>query len=359
MRIGIPKEIKTLEGRVGLVPTVCAALIRAGHAVFLQHGAGQAAGFDDEVYQAVGVSVVEGAPALFAAADLIVKVKEPQATELALLEARHLLFAYLHLAGNPQLARDLAATGCTAIAFETVRDADGRLPLLAPMSEIAGRLAVLHGGSFLLAPNGGRGVLLGGMGATEHGRVTVIGAGVAGSSAVRTAAALGADVTVFDNQPAKLAALGALGWNVTALDPGEADVAAAVAASDLVIGAVLIPGARAPRVISAAMVRAMRSGSVLVDVSIDQGGCVETIRPTTYAAPTFVWEGIIHYGVTNMPGAVPHTASLALSAAVAPWLQRLAAGDWEQDAALAQGVNVRAGRVVHPRVLASMGGQEQ
>ncbi|MCP5142173.1 MAG: alanine dehydrogenase [Chromatiales bacterium] len=359
MRIGIPKEIKTLEGRVGLVPAVCAELVRAGHEVFIEHDAGRRAGFPDADYRNLGVHVAGDADELYAAAQLVVKVKEPQPSELALLNERHLLFAYLHLAGDATLARGLAATGCTAIAFETVRDANDRLPMLAPMSEIAGRLAVLHGGSFLLAPNGGRGVLLGGAGADEHGRVTVIGGGVAGGSAVRTVAALGADVTVFDTQATKLAEFQSLGGNVRAFDPRVADVAATVADSDLVIGAVLIPGARAPHVISAEMVRAMRPGSVVVDVSIDQGGCVETIRPTTYAEPTFVWEEVIHYGVTNMPGAVPHTASLALSAAIAPYVRRLADGNWNTEDDLGQGTNVRDGRVVHPQVLASLAGQDE
>lgn len=383
MRIGIPREIKTLEGRVGLVPSACLALLGDGHEVFIEHDAGRKAGFPDDDYRAVGVQVVADAPALFATAELIVKVKEPQASELALLGPQHLLFGYLHLAGDVDLARQLADTGCTAIAFETVRDASGGLPLLAPMSHIAGRLAVLHGGSFLLAPNGGRGVLLGGyapgqqdrgeqgrgeqgrgeqglgeQGLGERGRVTVIGGGVAGSSAVATAAALGADVTVFDIQAEKREALRALGSNVTVRDPRDADLGAAVADSDLVIGAVLIPGARAPHVVSAGMVRAMRSGSVVVDVSIDQGGCIESIRPTSYAAPTFVWEQVIHYGVTNMPGAVPHTASLALSTAITASVQELAAGAWDDGGTLTRAVNVRDGKVVHPKVLEAMGGQE-
>lgn len=358
MRIGIPREIKTLEGRVGLVPSACLTLLGDGHEVFIEHDAGYKAGFPDADYRAIGVQVVADAPALFATAELIVKVKEPQASELALLGPQHLLFGYLHLAGDVDLARQLADTGCTAIAFETVRDGSGGLPLLAPMSHIAGRLAVLHGGSFLLAPNGGRGVLLGGYADGEQGRVTVIGGGVAGSSAVATAAALGADVTVFDIQAEKREALRALGNNVTVRDPRDSDLGAAVADSDLVIGAVLIPGARAPHVVTAAMVRAMRSGSVVVDVSIDQGGCIESIRPTSYAAPTFVWEQVIHYGVTNMPGAVPHTASLALSAAITASVQELAAGAWDDGGTLTRAVNVRNGKVVHPQVLAAMGGQE-
>lgn len=339
-----------MEGRVGLIPAACGSLVKTGHQVLIESGAGQAAGFADETYAALGCHIVSEAAALYDGAELIVKVKEPQGSELALLKPQHLLFAYLHLASNRQLAESLANTGCTAIAFETVMEHTGALPLLAPMSEIAGRLAVLHGGSFLFTPNGGRGVLLGGHVGAERGLVVVIGGGVAGSHAAKTAAALGAQVVVFDTQVDKLSALRRIGANVTALYPYPESVAEYAEKADLLIGAVLLPGARAPHVVTLEMVKTMRKGSVIVDISVDQGGCVETTRPTTYAQPTFEYAGVIHYGVTNMPGAVPNTASLALSAAITSYLQRLAGGDWGKDEILSKAVNVRDGRIVHPAV---------
>lgn len=260
----------------------------------------------------------------------------------------HLLFCYLHLAAAPDLLAALKDIGLTAVAFETVEEADGRLPLLAPMSDIAGRVAVQVGAHLLHRPQGGRGILLGGLPAAERGHVVILGAGVVGGNAASVAAALGAQVTVFDRSRDKLAAARDLGPNVTALYPYADAMEQAVLDADLLIGAVLVTGARAPHLVSADTVRRMRNGSVIVDVSVDQGGCVETTRPTTYADPTFLWEGVVHFGVTNMPGAVPRSASQALSAALIPCGLRLAGGDWEQDGALQAGVNVRAGEVVYP-----------
>lgn len=352
MRIGIPREVKTLEGRVGLIPAAAAELVRAGHDVAVEQEAGCLSGYSDDDYRAVGVSVQPDAPALYGWAQLVVKVKEPQPQEWPLLRADHLLFCYLHLAAEPALTEALLRIGLTAVGFETVEETDGRLPLLAPMSDIAGRIAVQAGAHLLTAPQGGKGILLGGLPAAERGHVVVLGAGVAGGSAAAVAAALGARVTVFDRNRDKLAAMRALGPNVTALYPYADAVARTVVTADLLVGAVLIPGARAPHLVNAATVRAMEPGSVVVDISVDQGGCIETTHPTTWAAPTYMWERVLHFGVTNMPGSVPRTASQALSAALIPYVQRLAQGGWETQTALARGVNVRGGKLVHPALKA-------
>lgn len=348
MRIGIPREVKTLEGRVGLIPAAAAELVRAGHEVAVERDAGYLSGYADSDYAAAGVGVLPDAAALYGWAQLVVKVKEPQPQEWPLLRADHLLFCYLHLAAEPALTAELLRIGLTGVAFETVEEADGRLPLLAPMSDIAGRIAVQAGAHLLTAPQGGKGILLGGLPAAERGHVVVLGAGVAGGSAAMVAAALGAQVTVFDRSRDKLAMMRALGPNVTALHPYADAIARAVVTADLLVGAVLIPGARAPHLVSADTVRTMEPGSVVVDISVDQGGCIETTRPTTWAAPTYVWENVVHFGVTNMPGSVPRTASQALSAALIPYVQRLAQGGWDGVPALARGVNVRAGIIVHP-----------
>jgi alanine dehydrogenase len=347
MRIGVPRELKTLEGRVGLVPAAVAELVGQGHQLLLEREAGRLSGYSDADYQAAGAAIIDDVDALYAQAELIVKVKEPQAEELHRLRADHLLFCYLHLAAEPALQQALLAIGLTAIGFETVAEGE-QLPLLAPMSDIAGRVAVQIGAQLLHHPQGGRGLLLGGLPAAERGHVVVIGAGVAGSNAARLAAALGARVTVFDRNQAKLARMHALGANVTALYPFGQELEQAVLSADLLIGAVLIPGARAPHLVSAEQVRRMQPGSVVIDISVDQGGCIETTRPTSYAAPTFVWEGVTHFGVTNMPGAVPRTASQALSAALIPYVSRLASGNWQGDPALQAGVNLAAGQLVHP-----------
>jgi alanine dehydrogenase len=284
---------------------------------------------------------------LFEAVQMIVKVKEPQPVEWPMLRADHLLFCYLHLAAEPALLDALRQIGLTAVAFETVEEG-GRLPLLAPMSDIAGRIATQTGANLLHRPQGGKGILLGGLPAAERGRVVVLGAGVAGGNAAALAAGMGALVTVFDHDRDRLAAMRALGPNVTALYPFQDAVDHAATEADLLIGAVLVTGARAPHVVSAEVVKRMAPGSVIVDISVDQGGCIETTQPTTWAAPTFTWEGVVHFGVTNMPGAVPRTASQAMSAALIPYALRLAQPGWEQFPPLARGVNVRAGEVVHP-----------
>ncbi|HEU4529534.1 MAG TPA: alanine dehydrogenase [Steroidobacteraceae bacterium] len=352
MRIGVPRELKAREGRVGLVPAACAELVRDGHEVLVQARAGERSGYADPTFRDAGATVLDTAAEVYARAQMIVKVKEPVDGDLALLRKDHLLFCYLHLAALPDLTRRLCEIGLTAVAFETVEDSLGRLPLLAPMSDIAGRLSIQIGTHLLHQPQGGKGILLGGVPAARRGRVVILGAGVAGGNAAVVAAGLGAEVIVFDKDRDKLVAARALGANVTGLYPHSAEVAEAVRAADIVVGAVLVTGARAPHVVSAQMVRSMEAGSVIVDISVDQGGCVETTRPTTYDAPTYVWEGVTHFTVTNMPGAVPRTSSQALSAAIAPYAARLAEGDWQDDPELRRGINVQAGRVVHPALLA-------
>lgn len=348
MRIGVPREVKPLEGRVGLIPAACAGLVKAGHEVFIESGAGEKSGYPDDQYRRVGVTVVDDAASAYGEAEMVVKVKEPIAADLEHIREDHLLFCYLHLAAVPELTRALCDIGCTAVAFETVEDAAGRLPLLAPMSDIAGRLAVQVGTHLLHQPQGGKGILIGGIPAAKRGKVVILGGGVAGGNSAVVAAGLGAEVTVFDMDRDKLERARSIGPNVTGLYPHIEDVAHAVAQADIVVGAVLVTGERAPHVVSEDMIRAMQPGSVVVDISVDQGGCIETTRPTTYDAPTYIAHDVIHFTVTNMPGAVPRTASQALSAAIAPYAELLAAGDWRGHEGLVKGINVEGGKVVHP-----------
>ena len=348
MRIGIPKEIKTLEGRIALIPDAIADLVQHGHEVFVESHAGVLSGYSDDDIRHAGAQIVPDARALYDAAEMIVKVKEPQPVELELLRPDQILFSYLHLAAEIELMKGLQQIGLTAIAFETVQTADGTLPLLAPMSDIAGRIAVQVGSHLLHSPQGGRGILLGGLPAAERGKVVILGAGVAGGNAALYAANIGAEVVVFDRNLTKLEHMRALGHNVTSLYPYAHSLVEQVKHADLLIGAVLIPGERAPKIVTADMVRSMRDGSVIIDISVDQGGCIETTKPTNYENPTFVWEGVVHFGVTNMPGAVPRSASQALSASLLPYVLRLASPNWEQQADLFAGINVRQGKIVHP-----------
>ncbi len=347
MRVGVPREIKPLEGRVGLVPEACETLVQAGHRVFLESGAGAASGYPDRQYRTFGVEIVPDAAALYGEAELVVKVKEPVDPELELLRPDHLLFCFLHLAAEPDLLRRLLAIGLTAVAFETVAE-EGELPILAPMSDIAGRLATQIGSTLLHRPQGGKGLLLGGLAGVQRGRVVVLGAGHAGGNAARVAAALGAEVVVFDRNRHKLAALRDLGGNVTTLYPYRELIEREVTRADLLIGAVLLPGAKTPRLVSKSQVAGMEEGSVIVDIAVDQGGCIETIRPTTYADPTYRVDGVTHFGVTNMPGAVPRSASQALSAALIPYALALAEPGWRENPALLAGINVEAGEIRHP-----------
>ncbi|HEX7339507.1 MAG TPA: alanine dehydrogenase [Rhodanobacteraceae bacterium] len=348
MRIGIPSETKILEGRVALVPAGAGDLVRRGHEVFVQSGAGLKSGFSDDAYKAQGVTVVPDAAALYEKGELIVKVKEPIAGDLALLKPHHQLFCYLHLAAEPALTKRLLEIGLTAVAFESVAYKGG-LPLLAPMSVIAGRLAGQIGTTLLHAPNGGKGKLLGGMAAAPRGKAVVLGAGIAGGAAAAQLAATGANVVVFDLLPERMDAMRALGPNVTGLYSYASSVAEEVATADLVVGAVLVPSAKAPQVLTEAMVKSMEKGSVVVDIAIDQGGCFETSKPTSWNEPTYVVDDVTHFCVTNMPGSVPETSTLAISAAILPYVQRMAAGNaWREFAPLAGGINVDHGEIVHP-----------
>jgi len=347
MKIGIPKEIKPLEGRVGLVPEACLELTRAGHRVLLEQGAGLPSGFADERYQAMGVEIVGDPETVYGEADLVIKVKEPYGNEPELLREGQMLFCFLHLAADESLTQRLLRSGVVGIAFETLADRGG-LPILAPMSDIAGRLAVQYGATLLHRHQGGRGLLLGGLAGAERGHVVVLGGGQAGGHAAALAAAMGARVTVFDRLRERMHAMRALGDNVTALYPYEASISEAVASADLLVGAVLIPGTRAPSVVSREQIEQMQPGSVVVDISVDQGGCIETTRPTTYEAPTYRVGEVTHFAVTNMPGAVPRSASQALSAALIPYLGRLTRSDWRDDPILQAAVNLSAGELVYP-----------
>jgi alanine dehydrogenase len=341
MRIGVPKETKTLEGRVALVPAAAGDLVKRGHEVWLEKDAGIKSGFQDEQYTRLGVKIAPDAASLYEKGEMIVKVKEPIAGDLAHLRKDHLLFCYLHLAAEPALTRKLLDIGLTGVAFETVELPNGDLPLLAPMSIIAGKIGVQVGTHLLHQPMGGKGKLLGGLSATERGKVVVFGAGRAG----------GANVTVFEMREDRMDDMMRLGNNVTALYPYHDVVAREVASADLVVGAVLVTGAKAPHVMTREMLRDMEDGSVVVDIAIDQGGCFETSRPTTWKDPTYVEEGVTHFCVTNMPGAVPQTSSQAICAAILPWVNKLASGDWRGNEALVKGINVEGGKLVHHALL--------
>ena len=351
MRIGVPAETKTLEGRVALVPAAAGDLVKRGHEVWIQQGAGLKSGFKDEQYTRLGVKVAPDAAALYEKGELIVKVKEPIAGDLALLRRDHLLFCYLHLAPLPQLTQQLVDIGLTGVAFETVELDNGDLPLLAPMSVIAGKIAVQVGTHLLHQPMGGKGKLLGGLPSTERGKVVVFGAGQAGGASAALAASGGSNVVVFEKRQDRMDEMMRLGNNVTALYPYDDVVAREVASADLVVGAVLVTGAVAPHVMTRQMLQGMEDGSVVVDISIDQGGCFETSRPTTWKEPTYVEEGVTHFAVTNMPGAVPQTSSQAICAAILPWVNKLASGQWRDNQPLVRGINVEGGKVVHPALL--------
>jgi alanine dehydrogenase len=360
MKIGVPKEIKIHEYRVGLVPAGVLELVRAGHPVMVQSGAGSGIGFEDAHYQAAGAAIARSAEEIFAASDLIVKVKEPQIPECKMLRSGQTLFTYLHLAADREQTLALMASGATAIAYETVTLPDGSLPLLTPMSEVAGRMSVQVGATCLQKANGGFGVLLGGVPGVAPAQVIVLGGGVSGTHAAEMAVGLRADVTVVDRSVKRLRELSAIFGNQlkTVYSTAQA-IEELVRNADLVIGAVLIAGAAAPKLVTRAMVKTMKAGAVLVDIAIDQGGCFETSRPTTHAEPTFVLDGVIHYCVTNMPGAVPRTSTVALTNATLPYVKALADLGWRQaiakDAGLAQGLNIHAGQITHEAVARALG----
>jgi len=347
MRIGIPKEIKTLEGRIALTPDAVEVLANDGHEIFIQEDAELAAGYQPHDYFIDGVTRVETAEELYGHAELIVKVKEPIKQEYDLLRSDHTLFSYLHLAAEPELTQVLLDKNVLSIGFETVQEDNGSLPLLTPMSNIAGRLATMYGANLLTRPNNGQGILLGGLASTERGNVVIIGGGVSGYNAAVMAAGMGANVTVLDINPKVLEHCRNIGPNVTAIQSYPSTIHKALLNADLVIGAVLITGKRAPHVVTESMVRVMKRGSVIVDISIDQGGCIETSRPTTYENPTYEVHGVTHFCVTNMPGAVPRTASEALSAAILPYVRKLASRTdrYDIEGPLCSGVNTLDGQL--------------
>jgi alanine dehydrogenase len=359
MRVGVPKEIKVHEYRVGLTPGAAREYVAAGHSVVVETNAGAGIGASDEVYRKAGAVIADSAAEVFATADMIVKVKEPQAREWSQLREGQILFTYLHLAPDPVQAKGLMASGCTAIAYETVTDAKGGLPLLAPMSEVAGRLSIEAAGSALKRSAGGRGVLLGGVPGVVPARVVVIGGGVVGTHAARMAVGLGAEVTVLDRSIPRLRELDELfAGRIRTRFPTTEAIEQEVFSADAVIGAVLVPGASAPKLVTRNMLKSMQPGSVLVDVAIDQGGCFETSHATTHADPTFEVDGIIHYCVANMPGAVPVTASQALNNATLPFGLALASKGFAavtQNPHLRAGLNVHRGRIANKAVAESLG----
>src|SRR5437762_4393770 len=360
MRIGVPKEIKVLENRVGLTPGSVREVMQRGHEVVVERNAGQGIGMDDDAYRKAGATIVGSAQGLFDQAEMIVKVKEPQANERKMLKRGQLLFTYLHLAPDPEQAKDLIASGAVCVAYETVTSANGGLPLLAPMSEVAGRMAVQAGAYYLEKPHGGPGVLLGGVPGVDPAKVVISGGGVVGSHACHIALGMGAEVWVLDRNVDVLRALWRqFGRPLNTVYSTQDTVEAHVATADLVIGGVLIPGASAPKLVSRALVGQMKKGSVIVDVAIDQGGCFETSRPTTHAEPTYVVDGVTHYCVANMPGGVPRTSTLALNNATLPFVLALADKGWKtalaEDVHLKSGLNVAHGKVTCEPVAEALG----
>jgi alanine dehydrogenase len=360
MRIGVPKEIKNNEYRVGMVPAGVRELVVAGHEVLVEKDAGNGIGVDDAQYKAAGASIANAAAEVFERADLVVKVKEPQPAECAMLRPGQVLFTYLHLAADPVQAKGLMKSGATAIAYETVTAPNGSLPLLTPMSEVAGRMSIQVGAASLQKANGGFGILLGGVPGVQPAKVVILGGGVAGKHAAEMAVGMRADVTIVDRSLDRLRELSAtFGASLLTAYSTTETVERLVREADLVIGAVLVAGAAAPKLVTRAMLSTMKRGAVLVDISIDQGGCFETSRPTTHADPTFVVDGVIHYCVANMPGAVPRTSTFALTNATLPYVRALADLGWQaalkRDPGLAAGLNVHAGEITHDVVARALG----
>ncbi len=360
MLIGVPKEVKSHEYRVGLVPASVRELVHHGHKVVVESGAGAGIGFDDAAYENAGAEILTRAADVFAAAELIVKVKEPQPEEVRALREDQILFTYLHLAADRALAEALLRSGAVAIAYETVTDKTGGLPLLAPMSEVAGRMSVQVGAHCLEKEQGGMGVLLGGVPGVPAAKVVILGGGVSGTNAARVAMGMEAYVTVIDRSLPRLYELDLqFGSQLHTLFSTVETIEREVVSADLLIGAVLVPGAAAPKLVTRELVRAMKPGSVIVDISIDQGGCIETSRPTTHAAPTFIEEGVVHYCVTNMPGAVARTSAVALNNATLPFVLAIADRGWRRalsdDPHLRNGLNAARGLLTHPAVAHDLG----
>lgn len=353
MQIGLPKEIKDQEFRVGLTPASVQALCSKGHQVVVEKGAGTGAGFTDEDYMTAGATLVSDAAIAWAQA-MVVKVKEPQPSEYGYFRNDLLLFTYLHLAAERALTEALMKSGVTAIAYETVMTVDGKLPLLTPMSIIAGRLSVQFGARYLEKQQGGRGVLLGGVPGVSPGRVVILGGGIVGTEAARIAVGMGAQVQILDINMDRLSYLETLfGSRVELLSSTAAQIERVVPNADLLIGAVLVPGRKAPTLVNRELVAKMRPGSVIIDVAVDQGGCIETLRPTSHSQPTYIEEGVVHFGVPNMPGAAPWTATQALNNSTLPYILKLANQGLDalkEDPALAKGLNVTEGAIFHPAV---------
>lgn len=360
MKIGVPKEIKTNENRVALVPGGAEALVAAGHSVVVERGAGEGSGFPDEIYEAAGATILPDADATWAAADMIMKVKEPISAEWKRMKKGQTIFTYFHFAADEKLTRAHLDSGATCIAYETVELPSRELPLLTPMSEVAGRMAVQEGAKYLERLYGGRGVLLGGVPGVLPAKVVILGGGIVGINSAKMAAGLGANVIVMDISLERLRYLSdVMPANVTLLHSNRFAILEQIRDADLVIGGVLIPGAKAPKLIRREDLSTMQPGSVIVDVAVDQGGCVETIHPTTHEDPTYVVDGVIHYAVANMPGAVPRTSTLALTNATLPYALQLANKGWKQalkeNAALLKGLNIVDGKVTYRGVAESFG----
>ena len=360
MHIGVPKEIKQDENRVGMTPESVRELAARGHTVSVESGAGAQIGLSDAMYREAGAQLAGGAEEVFAEADLIVKVKEPQATERARLREGQAIFTYLHLAPDAEQTHELLACGCTAIAYETVTDKDGGLPLLAPMSAVAGRMAIQAGAHSLEMHAGGRGVLLSGLSDVAPGKILILGGGVVGRNAAHIATGIGADVTVLSRSAATLEQVDReTGGRAKTVTSSNQAIETLAREADLVVGAVLVPGGAAPKLITRKILATMNRGSVIVDVAIDQGGCCETSRPTTHSDPTYVVDGVVHYCVANMPGAVARTSTYALNAATLPFVEALADKGWRQamrdDPHLRAGLNVHEGHITHPAVAEALG----
>ncbi|MDQ6827460.1 MAG: alanine dehydrogenase [Gemmatimonadota bacterium] len=360
MRIGVPKEIKTNENRIALVPAGAEALVGTGHTVLIEKGAGEGSGFPDEMYTSVGAAIAPSADATWAGADMIMKVKEPIAVEWPRMKRGQTIFTYFHFAADEQLTKAHVASGAVCIAYETVELPNRELPLLVPMSEVAGRMAVQEGAKYLEKLYGGRGVLLGGVPGVPQAKVVILGGGIVGINAAKMAAGMGAKVTVLDLSLERLRYLSdVMPANVSLIYSNRHNILEQIKTADLVIGGVLIPGAKAPKLIRREDLKTMQPGSVIVDVAIDQGGCVETIHATTHENPTYVVDGVIHYGVANMPGGVPRTSTLALTNATFPYAMLLANKGWKQalrdNPALLKGLNIVDGKITYPGVAEAFG----
>ena len=355
MKIGVPKEIKNNENRVGLVPGGVRQLVMDGHELYVEKNAGVGIGITDEEFINAGATILDTLEDVFATAQMIIKVKEPQPVEIALLRPHHILYTYLHLAADTELTKGLMDSGATSIAYETIQPDDGSLPLLTPMSEVAGRMATQIGASYLQLDHGGKGILLGGVPGTRRAKVTVIGCGVAGTNSIKMAMGMGADVTAIDLSTKRLAELDDLFDNrITTLFSNIDNIEQSVINSDLVIGAVLVPGAKAPKLVTRDMISKMENGSVVVDIAVDQGGCIETCKPTTHQNPTFLIDGVVHYCVANMPGAVARTSTYALTNITLKYARMIAnqgvAESAQNDRAFMKGINIYKGDLVYEQV---------